>query len=465
MRIISKVIRFNVQMENVEKVDSRFSKCKIRVLYAGLNRNNTYISEKVINEAASSAFNMPIVGEYDSYSENFEGHGGKIDVTGEKPEYVETTIPYGFVPETAELYWEEVTEDDGKVNKYFVIDGAYLWTDRYQEAAELLKNEFNQSMEIKNIEGNFSTIDGKKVYEVKKFMFLGFCILGINKETDPHGHVEPCFESASIVGYSLIDTEFKKEFKNMVQEIIYSLKGEGNLKNKFALTATQMFAEAEKEIKALGTYTDPYWEMDIQKYYLVDIDSTNSNVIAFDNQKHQLVGATFSIDGDKFTIDAESIKRFKVDYTPMDIDVESNFSLTGFSEFAKQVKENTENKVKSDYENKVVEIENKFELLQQEYEDVNSKYSEKLVAEREQAEVELFEHFSSELTEDEMKTVKEDKANLSLDDIESKLYTLVGKKKAKFSFNTNKPNLISVNTGSNTNKKEDPIDKLMNGQI
>jgi hypothetical protein len=455
---MSKIMRFNVKINDVEKVDSRFSKCKIRILYAGLNRNNTYISEKVIEEAASTVFNIPIVGEYNKQAENFGGHGGKVDVSGDKPEYVETTMAYGVVPESADVYWEDVTEENGDTNKYFVVEGAYLWTDRFQEANDLLERDYNQSMEINNIEGKYTTIDGKKVYEIKKFSFSGLCILGVNKESDPNGNVTPCFESSSIVAYSLFNNEFVTDFSNMINDLKFSLQGGKDLKKKiFSLTATQMFSEAEREVASLGTFTDEYWGFDIQSYYLVDIDNESSNVIAFDNQKHYLVGASFSVEGDKLTLDKESIKRFKVDYTPMDIETDSNFTFNAFNEFAKSVKERTESNLKSDYENKVVSIEEKFNLLQQEFDEVSTNYNQKIADERNEAETTLFGHFASELTDEEMKSIKENKNKFSLEDIETQLYTLVGKKKAKFSLQNNKQSLIDIQHKENSKKSSNKI--------
>ncbi|MDY8023390.1 hypothetical protein [Paenibacillus polymyxa] len=454
----NKVMKFNVQIEDIKKVNSLFSQCKIRVLYTGLNRNNAYIAEETVEEAASTIFNTPIIGEYNKDTENFGGHGGKIDVSGNKPEYVETTMPYGVVPESATLYWEEVEDSNGNLKKYFIVDGGYLWTDRYPEVSDLLKHEYNQSMEIKIIEGKFSNIDGKKVHVIEKFVFTGFCILGINKETDPNGHVEPCFEDASIVAYSLINDEFKNDFNNMVSELKFSLQGGKSLnKKKFALTASQLLSEAERELTSMGSYTDEYWGFEIQNYYLVDVDSESSNIIAFDNKNRYLVGLSFSVEGDKINLDQESIKRFKVDYAPMEVDAESNFTLNSFNNFAKTVQENTENSVKTEYENKVVEIENKFNLLQQEYDDINSKYTQKLSDERVEAESQLFESFSSELSEDEMKSIKDNKSKFSLEDIENRLYALVGKKKTQFSHQSNRMPLIPITNDEDKHRSSGKI--------
>ena len=195
-------MRFSVQISEMKPISPLFSRCKIRVLYSGLNRNNSFITESAINNAIPSIYNIPIVGEFNEDDQNFGGHGGTIDVSGDKPKWVNTTRPYGLVAESSEVYWEDVEEKDGKTNRYLTVDGAYLWTGRYPEAALLVEQKFNQSMEIEIKDGKFTNIDGRKVYEINDFLFSALCILGIDKESDPDGHVEPCFESGSIVAYS-----------------------------------------------------------------------------------------------------------------------------------------------------------------------------------------------------------------------------------------------------------------------
>lgn len=211
--------RFEVHFSNVEKINPLFSRCTIRVMYPGANRNNSYFSKETIERNLYSIFNIPIVGEYYEEAENFGGHGGEIKIEDGEAKWVHTTKPYGCVPESASVYWEEVTEDDGRVNEYLVVEDALLWTGRYPEVEMLIGQEFGQSMEIEINKGKFKKIDGQTVYEVEDFVFSALCILGISKESDSDGHVEPCFESASIIAYTLNKEEFVKEYKKMLNEI------------------------------------------------------------------------------------------------------------------------------------------------------------------------------------------------------------------------------------------------------
>ncbi|EJL1642837.1 hypothetical protein NL868_004375, partial [Shigella flexneri] len=100
------------------------------------------------------------------------------------------------VSESAKVYWETITENDGSINEYLVVDGAYLWSGRYEEIDDIIANQYGQSMEIEITDGQFAVIDGQETFRIDNFLFSALCILGIEK--DGEGHVEPCFESASI---------------------------------------------------------------------------------------------------------------------------------------------------------------------------------------------------------------------------------------------------------------------------
>ncbi|MBT2759857.1 hypothetical protein [Paenibacillus sp. ISL-20] len=522
------IIKFNVKLSNIEKINPLFSKCKIRVLYTGLNRNNTFITKEAVMDAIPSIFNVPIIGEYYDDADNFGGHGGKIDVSGDRPKWVNTTFPYGLIPESADVYWETVTEDTGEENEYLVVDNAFLWTGRYPEAKMLIGQEFNQSMEIEIQKGSYTTIDGQKTYEIQNFIFSALCILGISKNSDPGGHVEPCFESSSIIAYELDKDKFKSEFNQMVSELKFSLTkstsfeddinknndiqggnevdkilemlAQYNLtiddlqakginhedfsleeleekvksdfaqtnedgksvnadddKQTFALTGSQLFEEVAREINTFGMVD--FYGYEFPRYALVDVDTENGKVITQDYENWYLVGFDYSVSGDKVNIAQESVKRFKVNYSPMDLETEANFSTELFKKFAEDIRSKAEEKITSEYQIKLAEKDSelsnqaqKYTELQEQFAQVSEQYSAKLEEERETKETELFSSFSSELTEEEMKEVKEKRSEYSLDELQDKLFALVGKKKARFSFEKH-PAVIDLNTDEPKHKK------------
>jgi outer membrane murein-binding lipoprotein Lpp len=511
-------MKFEIKIDNIEKVNPLFSKCKIYALYTDLNRNNSFISEQAVNESLGSIYNTPIVGEYIEESDNFGGHGGKVEITDGEIKYVQTTKPYGVIPESAKIYWEDIKESNGKVNKYLVIEDAYLWTSRYPEVEMLIGQKFGQSMEIEVLDAEFTTVNNKKVWNIKKFLFSAFCILGINKESDPDGHVEPCFESASIVAYSLDNDEFKKQFYQMIKELKFSLEKEKiekqdnkggvdveqlqellkkynltledlaakkinheefsleDLENKikeafeieedaqeivspnesskddassetdgsqtqFALTSEQLKMELQRRIydmeKIKSRYDETY---EYPRYYYIDHMPDKNVVVAFDYKEGYMVGCSYSLTGDQVDLDLGSVKRYRVDYVPMEINDGNNqtevFIHSEVIEHQLKEKEfelttqfsSEKESLIADYQAKIDSLESQLNTLKTQYDLLEAKANEldaelvkKAQKEREEAENALFALFADKLTEEEMLEIKSRKAEMSLEDLEKEL--------------------------------------------
>ena len=453
---MQKTMRFEVNVSNVEKINPLFSKAIVRIAYHGINRNNSYISKETFNKAIPTLFNIPVVGEYLESKDNFGGHGGKIEISDEGIKWIQTTKPYGVVGENANVYWEEVTEKDGSVHEYLTVDGVYLWTGRYDELNLLLERNYGQSMEIEIQNGNWAIVDGQEVFKIDDFVFSALCILGIDKGNNPDDHVEPCFESASIMAYSLDKDEFKKQFKQMLDELKFSLNvsQEGGQvmkdnqkdqkpenKTDFALTASQLTDEIRAELSKVSSVGE--WGYEYPVYWYVD--HTDNLVIAEDsNDNYRLVGFNYTVENDKVTIDFESKKRVRVVYELIEDDtqqLEFNIVSKDRAECDLKIKEKeleqTFSSQKEEEVNKVKQeftsLEEKYNKLEQEVNELRQFKSNKLAEERAKAEQELYERFSAELTEEEIAEVKAVASEYTIEQLEEKLFTLVGKKKANFS--------------------------------
>lgn len=210
---IKRVARFNIFFDKIEEINPLFSKCFIRILYPGLNPNRVFISKEVAEEMAKTLYNIPIVGEYLESIEDYQDHGGKIEIDASTKEikYIHTTKPYGVVPSNTDIKWELVTEEDGQIREYLTCWG-YLWTGRYPEAKRIIELGNPQSMELdeETLEG-FWVKKGRETYfEITKATFSALAILG--------EQVEPAFESASIsTYYHLNPTEFSKKYNKMLR--------------------------------------------------------------------------------------------------------------------------------------------------------------------------------------------------------------------------------------------------------
>ena len=204
-------LKFDIQIKDVKQINPLFSECKIYILYTGKNRNNSSLLKDIVDNAIYSLFNIPIIGEYNETLEDFRGHGGKIEISDEGIKFIQTTKPYGLIPESSVVEWEDVVEEDGTIRQYLTCT-AYLWTGRYPEALQAIENTHPQSMEIDQVVGKFSK---EGVYEIDSFVFSALTILGQD--------ITPCFESASITNYNFNKDEFKHQFSQMIEELKFAL--------------------------------------------------------------------------------------------------------------------------------------------------------------------------------------------------------------------------------------------------
>ena len=204
-----KILSFNSMVSDYEIVNPEFARVKVYVCYAGKNRNMSSIDEQVLEKMSQSIYGVPMVAEYDKEHNCFKGHGGKIEITDEGIDFVETTVPYGFVDPKTPVFYEEVTELDGITKHNYLCCYAYLWYKRYPEVESVLKNQDNkkigQSMEI---QVDSYEIDEDGYCVIKDGYFSALAMLG----------VEPCFESASVT------SKFSKDESDIWEEMINSFK-------------------------------------------------------------------------------------------------------------------------------------------------------------------------------------------------------------------------------------------------
>jgi hypothetical protein len=204
-----KILDFTgTKISDVKQINPLFSTCKVRVLYTGKNRNMSIISKDAVEKALPSIIGVPIVGEFSMENKDYKGHGGAIDL--DSYDFIHTTKPYGFVPESATFSWEEVKTRDGSIREYLTVDNCYLWTGRYPEAFSVVEQGKGQSMEIEVNDGEWNEAD--EAYNIKNFTFSALCILG--------DEVEPAFEDANITSsFSLNSDAFKLEYAKMMDDV------------------------------------------------------------------------------------------------------------------------------------------------------------------------------------------------------------------------------------------------------
>ena len=220
-------------------INPLMSKCEIKVLYIGANRNHTFITEEVAVEIGKTLRGAPIVGYYRDGKEDFTDHGEKIIIDDEGIKFECQTVPYGFVAPDAKVWFQNFEDHDGMgnsvIHKYLMTTG-YLWTEQFPESSLPVKEGRPQSMELqeKSVQGHWETNydNGMDFFIINDAIIQKICILGDD--------VEPCFEGASVTAPNVstkftLDDNFKHTLYSMMQDLKNALNGGGqqmeNLEN------------------------------------------------------------------------------------------------------------------------------------------------------------------------------------------------------------------------------------------
>ena len=296
MQHTSVMIQSPCELINITPFNPLISRCQIKVCYVGdePNRNGSIITKDVAREMANSLPGSPIVGFYNKYTDDFEGHNQAIEISGNGVlTFTDTTRPYGFVDLDAKVWFQDYL-DDGVVHTYMVTEG-WLWTGQYPEAKRIISKGNNQSMELDEnfLDGSWTIDDksGMEFFIINEAIISKLCILGED--------VEPCFEGAAITHFSLND-EFNEKICNLMREV-KNLKGGNSFMDQEKVVETQEEEEEKEEV--------------ITEFELMAEDDDTAEV-----QNEETVTTTttvFSLDEeeDEFGFDEDDNDLSRIDYS------------------------------------------------------------------------------------------------------------------------------------------------------
>lgn len=243
----------------IAKLNKEFALVKVYVHGIGKNRNLSYISKEVAQEALPTLNYVPVVGHirkiYDEDGNIVDLYMGSHDwdIDWDNGEVVDLTVPYGVVIENS-YGWETITEYGKEVE--YLVAYAYLWVGRYPELLSAVYDEenvwFNQSMEINIVDNATRPLEEDSNYtEIMKMEYSALCLLG--KSDDPEKHSEPCFINSKVLieNYSFNQEAFSQLMSEMKSSLArYDLnnfyqKGDSNMENETKETLVEQVLEAE----------------------------------------------------------------------------------------------------------------------------------------------------------------------------------------------------------------------------
>lgn len=204
-----------------DAINPGISKCEIKVMYIGKNRNGSFIDKNTAIQMANSLPATPIVAAYNENKEDFGDHGEVLHIEDGEIKFSCKTVPYGFVAPDAEVWFQKFddTNEFGETTtREYLMTTGYLWTGQYPELDKCINEGQGQSMEIDDVDGHW-TKDSNDIefFIINDAIFTKLCILGDD--------VEPCFEGASVTSPEVSEHfSYNKEFSHTLFAMMNELK-------------------------------------------------------------------------------------------------------------------------------------------------------------------------------------------------------------------------------------------------
>lgn len=403
------------------------SKCEIKVLYIGENRNRSYITKEVATEMAQTLPGCPIVGYYIDSKEDFGDHGDQIIIDGEGVKFNKLTKPYGFVAPDSKVWFQKFNDTDEfgntVVREYLMTEG-YLWTGQFEEAKRVIEQGNPQSMELdeNSLKGYWSTDNNKGIdfFIINDAIFSKLCILGED--------VEPCFEGASVTAPKVSsafskDDDFTKSLFTMMAELKYALNN-----NEGGLSMENLDTPVVEEVPVVqeAPAAEPVENFSNEEGNVVETVASE-----IENNTEEFAKKDDSSVDDKKEDDTQKEESAKE--APAE---KEDAPAAEKKEDDKDKKKVTENACADDEEKK------KYELLKADFDELQAKFTsleeenKKLVAFKQEVEDKQKDEMIASfymLSDEDKKDVIANKAQYTLDDIKAKLSIICVDKRVDFS--------------------------------
>ena len=365
-----KTVDMTAKFSNFEVINSEFTRCRCNVMYIGRNRNYSDITEKALNNfiQRKGYANVPIVAHLiknEDGTYRVGGHDEKVIISDEGFEVINECIPYGVIPEDCNPSMDWITEKSGEKHQYFSVD-IILWTHRYpiMEAAYGQDIYFNQSMELTFSKYHIDETDSRYIV-VDDFNMSALCLLNLadGKDGDKNPNIEPCFESSRVKKFALNETEFKKNY-DLLLDNLKKLSNDNITKN---YKKEEILMDFTKVADALAQYKIA--DTDNAKYGLLTVSDTSIGVLDLEDFSVYTIDCTEN-EGE-IVMDMEN--KVKCALSVKDYVEGESFDLAGMVKTVKSDYETELTKVyQAEYDSKITKLTQAYSELKEQFEKVNS---------------------------------------------------------------------------------------------
>lgn len=484
-------------LKNYNIDDSRFSKVKIWLMHLGENLNGSVFTKGAVEQAIHTLANTPIMGYFNSNSNDFEGH--EIDLIEDEHglRLKNKTVPYGVIPEFNNAQFEDRVGDDGVTRTYLTVEGL-LWN-KWEDAVDVINSKgglTGQSMEITDFDGTFTN---EGMFEFTRFKFDGACLLG--------DAVEPAMKNSTVeVAFS------NKTSETIIQEKLAAFAksiGEGGtileenkVDDKFEEENTEEAPvepdtkeepdETEPPVEPIPDETEevdpepepePEPEPDPEPVITTKQESVIENSVPFDTERRE----TQELPKGEEKVEVEGVDGFDtvqyeitlhdgVEHSRSELSRETTPPVTevilvGIAEEDDEViiKEEELNKARQKSKEdaalaeppltritigeNVYTVEEAAEIMEKYFSLIEKLHKEEIDA--------LFSEHAESLSDDELASIKEDAYSKSKEEVETAIYAVIGRK--AFSNKSEKPakNLFSAVKVNKDNTVSEPYGGIL----
>lgn len=468
--------RVPVRFEKVEDYDTRFQKVKIWLMHLGKNYNKSIFDLEPVLEAMNSLKNTPILGYVEN--EDFRGHESELVVEDGEIKVNYIGHAYGVISESCNPRFEQKIGVNGEVLDYLVVDGL-LWT-KLDDAVSILNEsgEVGQSMELHDEYDGYWDDEG--YFHFTKFSFYGACMLGKDvlpamqlasveqvfstsviqseidsklrefnqmlsqkhfKEVDNNMTLEQLLAKYSITNEQLVDkgivaedfsiedleTKIQETFTE-TEEVVEPEVVEPEQQEETIVTEMESTEEVEPEVEVVAEVVEP--EVEVTENYTRTFELSHEDIrwkmyeqIDTHMESKGFAGWYYisSVFESHIIVEEDDSKFYKVDYSKDGENITLGEATEVFGMF-----------LTGEEKGALELMRSSFESIKQENEQLKSFQAGVLESQHEAEVEELFSNFSK-LTEDDLKDIRENVHNFSIEQIETKCFELLGRKTANFS--------------------------------
>ena len=383
------------QISNSEPNTGRL---KVGVFTKYTNRNYSYITDSFAEHLIKSAVEQhcPVVGFYDKETNTWASHTGPSLANA-----------YGYVEDF--IGWEPLMDSDGEVRDYAVFQ-IVLHVNYFKEA-QYVKG-MNQSMELnpETIEGDWIQIEGTEYFAYTKGEMLGFCIIGEH---------EPCFSASSFFSKN---EEFNTRFEQFSSLLI-------DLKNK--VEETKNFEEGGEQTMEENMMQEEIQTEEVVTEYSEETENENVAEIEVEAEIETEVETETTVE--EFEVKTVSIEEYEALLNKFE---ELTFSCANLEETIAALQNEIEclrtdcftkqeaiDGMRADQEaciNELEEAKTRIQAYERMEKEIEKEKKENLI-----------KSYEKIISAEEITTIAEEAADISYDELESKLAVTFSRKQLK----------------------------------